>query len=129
MHIIESKIKFMKDIILNQVAIWRACGSTEINKRLSPKGTRYLAQGNSVYQTSEDCLIRYAKDYDKNGVKFCLFVRTDVDNDSLAERALDQFAKKCTKEYILSVISNSRIDAVEYTPFFYDPNSLKQEIK
>lgn len=94
------------DIILNRVAIWRACGATKLNKRLTPRGTRFLKNSDPVYKTSDTPLIRYCKDYSIGKLKFSLFVRTDNEDGEKIEAALDACAKGITKEQALGYISN-----------------------
>lgn len=95
------------DIILNKIAIWRPCGSNKLNKRLSPAGTRYLKDGDPVYKTSSAPLVRYCKDFAIGKIKFCLFLRTDEEDDKKAEAALDACAKGITKEKVLEYLSES----------------------
>lgn len=76
--------------------------------------------GSGVYQRSSNPIIRYCKDYEvgkgKNKVSFCLFVRTDFDNDVLVEEQLDAIAKEITVEQALKVTANATVEAFEYLP-------------
>lgn len=96
------------DIILNKIAIWRPCNSNKLNKRLSPAGTRYREDGNPVYKTSNEPLVRYCKDYAIGKIKFSLFVRTDKENDKKVEKILDTYAKELSKEEVLEYLTESR---------------------
>lgn len=108
------------DIILNQVAIWRPCGSSKLNKRIVPAGTGYRTPGSSVYQKSTEPFVRYCKDYEigkgKSKVGFCLFVRTDIDNDPIIEQQLDAIASSISLEDALRISANSSLEAFEYLP-------------
>lgn len=108
------------DIVLNQVAIWRACGATKLNKRTSPAGTVVRSLSNPVYAKSAVPVIRYCKDYTigsgKSTVSFCLFTRTEVENDDLVEKQLDDVAKTITKEQALRASANATMENFEYLP-------------
>lgn len=96
------------DIILNKIAVWRDCGSDKLHKRLSPVGTRYREDANPVYKLSNQPLVRYCKNYNIGKIKFCLFVRTDKENDAKVEATLDAYAKELTKQQVLEYLSASQ---------------------
>ena len=114
------KLTMIMDIILNQVAIWRPCGTSTLHKRIVPAGTQYRDAGAAVYQRSTAPIYRYCKDYEtgkgKNKAGFCLFVRTSIDNDAIVEKQLDDIAEAISLEKALSVTANSSLEAFEYLP-------------
>ncbi len=117
----------LMDIILNQVAIWQPCGSKTLNARPVQSGLAYRTSDSPVYQKTAGNLIRYAKDYAVDDVKFCLFLRTDCANSKLVERALDSYAQKLSKDYILDSISKSDTWHFEYTPYLFNAKSSVEE--
>lgn len=107
------------DIILNQIAIWKPCESDNLNKRSVPIGSAYRTIDNPVYQKVNEPMYRYCKDYSKKfgtKLKFCLFVRTTLNDDKLVEKRLDAVAKTITKEQALEAIANSSINDFKYLP-------------
>lgn len=117
------------DIIINQVAIWKACGAKKINARKAPIGQKYREPSGVIYKIANSPLIRYAKDYTVKKVKFALFIRTNCENEKLVENYLDYCSKQLTQEYIQNAISGSSIDKFEYTPYIFDENNLITESK
>lgn len=115
------------DIILNQVAIWLPTGAKGINVRKSPLGTRYREYDGVVYKSADKSMVRYAKDYVVSKVKFSLFVRTFCEDIKQVEAALDAFAQKITKEYVLQATANSTIDQFQYTPFLLNLDGVSVE--
>lgn len=107
------------DIILNQIAIWKPCGATELNSKISPKGQLYKEANSPAYIEAQEGLVRHTKDYKVKRVEFCLFVRTKPDvSVSWVESELDRVAKTLSKEYILQSTANADIRTFEYTPHF-----------
>lgn len=107
------------DIILNQVALWRSCGATELNKRFSPVGEKYREVDNPIYKISDKPLIRYAKDYEKDKIKFCLFIRTMNEDDKNIEKLLDKTAKSIKKEDLLEALAINMDMELTYLDVFY----------
>lgn len=99
---------------MNQVAIWRPCGSKTLNVKTVPAGRRYRAAGSSVFQTSTEAGKRYAKDYTKSKVDFCLMVYSNVLEEATVEAQLDKIAKKVTKEQALKASANATASGFEY---------------
>lgn len=110
------------DLILNQVAIWRSCGAKKINVKASPAGRRIRKAGKSVYQQTDKVCYRYAKDYTKNKVEYCLMVFSDIESVEIAEKQLDAVAKTITKDQALKASANGTA-----TTFEYLPNIIKEE--
>ncbi len=108
------------DIVLDQVAIWRACGAKTLNKRTMPAGTVVRSVDSPVYNKSLAPFMRYCKDYvvstGKSKVAYSLFVRTKIDNDRIVEQQLDDIAKKITKEQALRASANATMENFEYLP-------------
>ena len=115
------------DIILNQIAIWQPCGSQALNVRPAQSGLTYRTPDSPVYQKATSKIIRYAKDYEINNVKFCLFLRTDCDNAKLIERSLDKYAKKLDKDYILQSTAKADTWHFEYTPYIFNAQEAIEE--
>ena len=111
------------DLILNQVAIWRGCGASKLNIKVSPAGRRIRRAGKAVYEMTDKPCKRYAKDYTKNKITYCLMVFSDIDEEGFVEEQLDAIAKKITKEQALKASANATITGFEYLP-----NILKEEI-
>lgn len=106
------------DIILNQIAIWRPFGSEKILKREAPLGQSFKIAGNPVIQSSQKPLFRYAKDFSRFGVKFCLFVRTFEEDITAVEKALDDAAKSLKKAEILNGTSEAGNNSFVYLDKF-----------
>lgn len=102
---------------MNQVAIWRPCGTKELNVKSVPAGRRYRAAGSSVFKNSKNVGKRYAKDYTRSKVDFCLMVYSNVLEEATVETQLDKIAKKITKEQALKASANSTMSAFEYLPY------------
>lgn len=103
------------NIVLNQIAIWHPCGAGKLAKRLSPIGQVYYEQGNPVAKFAKQPLVRYAKDYEVEKVRFSLFVRTNNDNENLIEKSLDQYAKTLSKGEVLGYLSECQNMDFVYT--------------
>lgn len=111
------------EIILNKIAIWQPVGATVLNQRMGPRDERYQTKDSPVYLTANNSLARYVKDYEVEGVKFSLFVRTLPDMDpSLVETELDEVADQITKEYALKAAANSSFDSFSYTNYYVEEN-------
>lgn len=110
------------DIVLNQIAIWKPSGAKTLNVRKSPVGQKYREANGVVYKVAKNPLIRYMKDYAVKKVGFSLFLRTDCENDKLVEAAMDEYAKKITKEYALSATAGASYERFEYTPYMFNPD-------
>lgn len=102
------------DLILNQVAIWRSCGANKINIKASPAGRRIRKAGSAVYQTTDKVCYRYAKDYTKSKVGYCLMVFSDIESAETVEAQLDAIAKTITKEQALKASANGTPTNFEY---------------
>ena len=83
----------MKALELNRIAIWRAKLLDDFTIRESGAGRPYLAD-NKILSKTTSRTYRYAKNYEKDGTKFCLFVVTYSKDAESAEKQLDKIAKK-----------------------------------
>lgn len=108
------------DIILNKVAIWRARNNENFTKRPAPLGTRYREDSSPIYKNAEKPIIRYAKDYTIQKVKYSLFLRTFCEDEKAVEKALDAVAKKLDKTYVLESTYNADFSNFTYTDFIFD---------
>lgn len=85
-----------------------------------PVGAIYRTVDSPVFKTANSQLVRYCKDYSvgkgKAKVAFCLFVRTDVDNDVIVEKQLDQVATEVTQEQALAASGNASFENFSYLP-------------
>lgn len=112
------------DIILNQIAIWKPGNFKELSIRKSPSGQQYREPNGVVYKNSVKPLIRYAKDYTVKKVNFSLFLRTECEDATKVETALDAFAKEITKEYALQATAGADLGHFEYTPYIFDEKRI-----
>lgn len=91
-----------------------------LDKRVSPAGTVVRNLTSPVYAKSGVPIIRYCKDYliesGKSVISFCLFVRTETENDEFVEKQLDVIAKKITREQALRAAANATLENFEYLP-------------
>lgn len=86
----------MNAIELNRIAIWRAKPLDKFSVRESASGRQYLE--NKVYKKTDKTTYRYAKNYEVEGVKYCLMVITYDSNAEEVEKDLDRIALVISKE-------------------------------
>lgn len=82
----------MKLLELNRIAIWRPKLIDEFTIRESGAGRPYAE--NKILSKTTAKTYRYAKNYERDGKKFCLFVVTYSKKAKTAEKQLDKIAKK-----------------------------------
>lgn len=82
----------MKLLELNRIAIWRPKLLDDFTVRESGAGRTFA--DNKIISKTTAKTYRYAKNYEKDGIRFCLFVVSYSKNAKKAEKALDKFAKK-----------------------------------
>lgn len=105
------------DIIIDNIALWRAKINDSFTVRTSPIGTRYKdAKGASVVAVKP--VYRYAKSYqikdDDSELKISLFVRTLCTDAKKVEKRLDEVAKTVKPAMARKVITNPVYTAFEY---------------
>jgi len=86
----------MNAIELNRIAIWRAKPLDTFSVRESAPGRQYVE--NKVYKKTAKTTYRYAKNYEVEGVKFCLMVITYDKDSKEVEKDLDRIALVISKE-------------------------------
>ena len=108
----------MKTLELNRIAIWRPKLLDDFTIRESGAG-RVFAENHIIKKTTARTY-RYAKNYEKDGIKFCLFVITYLADAKKAEKQLDKFAKKVDAKKAEDVVKNSSDVSFEYTDFYLE---------
>lgn len=112
------KINSMNELIINRCALWQPKNIDELTVREYPAGRVYFE--NNIAQTSNGPLYRYAKNYEKNGNKFCLFVVTMSNSEKLVERWLDDVADKLGADTIKGAVAKSTNQSFTYLDCFYE---------
>ena len=82
----------MKLLDLNRIAIWRPKLIDDFTIRESGAGRPFVE--NKILSKTTAKTYRYAKNYERDGNKFCLFVVTYSKKAESAEKQLDKIAKK-----------------------------------
>ena len=108
----------MKALELNRIAIWRPKLIDGLTVRESGAG-RPFAENHIIKKTTAKTY-RYAKNYEKKDVKFCLFVISYLNDAKKAEAQLDKIAKKIDVEMAKNVVANSTNVSFEYTGFYLE---------
>lgn len=85
----------MKTLELNRIAIWRAKPLDTFTVRESGAGRAFAE--NKILSKTTAVTYRYAKNYEKNKVRFCLFAVSYSDDAKKAEKRLDEVAKSIKK--------------------------------
>lgn len=105
------------DIIIDNIALWRAKINDAFTVRTSAIGTRYKDK-NGTTQVAVKPIYRYAKSYDvKDGnstLRVSLFVRTFDTDAKKIEKQLDKVAKGIKPAQARKVITNPTYTAFEY---------------
>lgn len=99
---------------LNRIAIWKPKLIDELTIRESGAGRPYLE--NKIIKRTTAKTYRYAKNYDKNGKRFCLFV-ISYTNDKAIEEQLDKIAKKIKDAEIDNALVTSTDSSFTYTNY------------
>lgn len=114
------------DIIVDNIAIWRAILIDRLGVITQPAGLRALNPKTKLYYHTEQPLNRYVKNYTagkgKNAVKFCLFVRTFSSDVAKVETRLDEVAKTITVAQAREINSRS-----VYEDFTYLNEYIKED--
>ena len=108
------------DIIINRVAIWQPQLADGMTTRRHPIGTKYRTKDSEIIQESTAPLFRFAKNYTVDGEKFCLFVRTMVNESAKVEKDLNKIAKKIDADYVrrIKVVTAADPMDFEYTDYY-----------
>lgn len=105
------------DIIIDNIALWRAKINDAFTVRTSAIGTRFKDK-NGTMQVAVKPIYRYAKSYDvKDGdstLRVSLFVRTFNTDAKAVEKQLDATAKTIKPAQARKVITNPTYTAFEY---------------
>lgn len=108
------------EITIDQVAIWTPkLGSDKFTRRVDAPGRRYVEAGKTLVKVSETSMYRFAKNYERYGYKFCLFVRTLTDiTDAVAEKRLDKIASSLSKDRVAenlgAITANAAIGRTDF---------------
>lgn len=108
----------MKALELNRIAIWRPKLIDGLTIRESGAG-RPFAENHIIKKTTAKTY-RYAKNYEKKGVKFCLFAISYANDAKKAEAQLDTIAKKIKADEAKKMIANSTNATFEYTNYYLE---------
>ncbi|MBP5724407.1 MAG: hypothetical protein J6X18_12655 [Bacteroidales bacterium] len=108
----------MKQIELNRIALWRPKLIDELTVRESGVGRIYTE--NHIIKKTTQKTYRYAKNYTKKAIKFCLFVLTYCDDAKGVEKQLDKIAKKIDDDFAKQVVGQSTTTTFEYTDFYLE---------
>lgn len=108
----------MKTLELNRIAIWRPKLLDDFTIRESGVG-RVFAENHIIKKTTAKTY-RYAKNYEKKDVKFCLFVVSYLADAKKAEKQLDKIAKKIDVDMAKEIVSKSTDVSFEYTDFYLE---------
>ena len=105
------------DIILDNIALWRAKINDDFTVRQSAIGTRYKDK-NGANQIAVKPIYRYAKTYKvkdgKSELKVSLFVRTFDTDAKKVEKRLDEVAKTIKPAQARKAITNPNWADFEY---------------
>lgn len=99
----------MKLLELNRIAIWRPKLLDNLTVRESGAGRPFA--DNKILSKTTAKTYRYAKNYTKDGAKFCLFVVTYSKDAEDVEKQLDAIAKKVEP-------AEKSYDDFEYTDYY-----------
>lgn len=112
------------DIIVDNIAIWRAIPNDSLSVRTQPAGIRALNPTTKLYYQTQSPLNRYAKNYatgkGKNAVKYCLFVRTFSEGTKKAEAKLDEVAKTITLAQAREINDRADYESFDYLGIYLE---------
>ena len=106
------------EIILNNIAIWTPKLEDKLSVRTTPAGARHQEAGTNLISLTDKTVYRYAKNYKtkgRGGVRFCLFVRTYLDDAEAVEKQLDDYAARLKTEEVASAIAGADSKHFNYT--------------
>lgn len=107
----------MKELQLNRIAIWSPKSLDEFSVRESPAGRPTSLNGLITLTTAKT--YRYAKNYTKGNLRYCLFFVTYDNAPKDAEEFLDATAKKVTKEQIQKALTIATTGDFDYLNIIY----------
>ena len=108
----------LMEIIIDKVAIWRPNLHDSFSVRIVPKGKRYIKKDSPAIIMANKPFYRYAKNYTKDDLKYCLFVRTFSDAAKRVESQMDDIAKDLKTDYIRKIVAEA--DEFEYLNKFVE---------
>ena len=113
------------EIIIDNIALWRAKINDAFTVRTSPIGTRYK-DSHGANQVAVKPVYRYAKTYTvkdgKSDLRVSLFVRTLCTDAKKVEAKLDEVAKTIKPAQARKVITNPVYTAFEYLNKYLEEN-------
>lgn len=111
------------DLIIDNIALWRAKINDAFTVRISNIGTVYKDK-NGVRGIASKPIYRYAKTYEikdgKESLKISLFVRTFCTDSMKVQERLDEVSKKITPKMAREVILNPSYSAFEYLNIYLE---------
>lgn len=111
------------NIILDNIAIWQPKLGDELTVRKTPAGAKIQKAGTNIITRTEAPIFRYAKNYKtngKSGVRFCLFVRTYLNDEKKIEKALDAYAAELTSKDVTAAVAGSDANHFTYTNHYLE---------
>ena len=106
------------NIILDNIAIWTPKLGDELTVRTTPAGAKHQDATTNLISLTDKTVYRYAKNYKtkgRNGVRFCLFVRTYSDDAKDIEKQLDDYATKIATNEVADAIAKADSTKFVYT--------------
>lgn len=106
------------NIILDNIAIWQPKLGDELTVRETPAGVKIQKAGTNIITKTEAPIFRYAKNYKtkgRGGIRFCLFVRTYLNDEKKVEGILDEYATSLENKDISSAIASADAKNFTYT--------------
>lgn len=112
----------MLSIIENRVAVWSPQMVDGLMTRAVPVGSAYLTKDSMVYKQTTRKMTRYVKNYEtgkgNSKVKFCLFVRSFIDDEKVVEAELDRIAKELSEECVKKSLADATFESFSYTDHY-----------
>lgn len=111
------------NIILDNIAIWQPKLGDDLTVRALPAGAPIQQPTTNIIKKSEATIYRYAKNYKtkgKSGVRFCLFVRTYLNDEKKIEKALDAYAAELTTSDVTAAVAGSDAKHFTYTNHYLE---------
>lgn len=117
------------NIILSRVAIWQPQLSDGLTVRKHSIGTPFQRKGSDIIERASAPMYRFAKNYERDGNRFCLFARTFINDPTTAEFELDKIASDLPDDYVrrIKVITANNPMDFEYTDFYILEDSPTEE--
>lgn len=111
----------MKNLRLDEVALWRAKLTDEMTVRENPIGRPY--EDNNIIKKTTSVAYRYAKNYTVDKEKFCLFIFTYDKNKKEVEKFLNKVAKTIT----VDMVKKAKEEATMFSNFEWLNIKYKEE--